>query len=170
MMESGPDGMKRDPSLHPLSHQHQHGLALCVIIRRTLDQDESDAAQRDLTGKIEAAWELELEPHFAVEEQVLFPAVKGRIDEPQLVDELIAQHREIETLIRDVLVESEPIRLRKLAKLLNDHIRAEERRLFEQIQEHLNEEELAALGRRLQALIVEVCPAGKGLPWEDVEE
>ena len=159
-------GMLRDPSLHPLSHQHQHGLALCVIIRRTLDEDASPATMQDLASKVKAAWEIELEAHFSVEEQILFPAVKGRIDEPELVDQLIAEHREIEARIRDLLAEPDELRLRGLATLLNDHIRAEERRLFEQIQEHLNPEELAALGRRLDARIAKVCPVSAGLPWE----
>jgi hemerythrin superfamily protein len=160
--------MLRDPSLHPLSHQHQHGLALCVIIRRTLDQDESVAARDELARKVRAAWEVELEPHFSVEEQILFPAVKGRIDEPQLVDRLIAEHREIESLMEDLTADPGAPRLRTFAKLLNDHIRSEERGLFEQIQEHLNAEELAALGRRLDASLAKVCPAGSGLPWEPV--
>jgi hypothetical protein len=162
--------MLRDPSLHPLSHQHQHGLALCVIIRRTLDRDESAETRRELAGKVKAAWEIELEPHFSVEEQALFPAVKGRIDEPQLVDQLVREHREIETLIQDLLAFPETLRLRAFAKLLNDHIRTEERRLFEQIQEHLNEEELLALGRRLDASLSKVCPAGAGLPWEPASD
>jgi hemerythrin-like domain-containing protein len=158
--------MLRDPSLHPLSHQHQHGLALCVIIRRTLDKDESEATRGDLAEMMKAAWELELEAHFAVEEQTLFPAVKGRIDEPQLVDQLIAEHREIESMIRDAIANPEEFRLRAFAKLLNDHIRAEERRLFEQVQEHLNQEELSALGRRLDASLEKVCPVAAGLELE----
>ena len=158
--------MLRDPSLHPLSHQHQHGLALCVIIRRALQEGASEETRRDLAAKVKAAWEVELEPHFSVEEQILFPAVKGRIDEPQLVDRLIEEHRELESRIRDLLAEPEELRLRGFAALLNDHIRAEERRLFQQIQEHLNPEELAALGRRLDASLEKVCPASAGLPWD----
>jgi hemerythrin-like domain-containing protein len=158
--------MRRDPSLHPLSHQHQHGLALCVIIGRTLDRDESEAVRRDLAAKVKAAWEVELEAHFCVEEQVLFPAVKGRIDEPQLVDRLTAEHCEIESMIADIAADPVASRLRTFAKFLNDHIRAEERQLFEQIQEHLSPEELAALGRRLAGRLARACPGGSGLPWE----
>ena len=162
----GVQAMLRDPSLHPLSHQHQHGLALCVIIRRTLDEDASPKALQDLASKVKAAWEMELEAHFAVEEQVLFPVIKGRIDEPQMVDQLIAEHHELEERIGDLLAEPSELRLRGFATLLNDHIRAEERKLFQQIQDHLNPEELAALGRRLDAQIEKVCPVSEGLPWE----
>ncbi|MEZ5365601.1 MAG: hemerythrin domain-containing protein [Bryobacterales bacterium] len=157
--------MLRDPSLHPLSHQHQHGLALCVILRRTLADDWSEETRRDLAQKVRAAWEIELEPHFAVEESILFPAVKGRIDDPRIVDRLIEEHREIEARIRDLLADPEEHRLRSFAAYLNDHIRCEERELFEQIQEHLNEAELAALGRRLNASLSKACP-NTGLPWE----
>ena len=158
--------MRRDPSLHGLSHQHQHGLALCVIIRRALDQEELGATLAELARKVRAAWEIELEPHFAVEEQILFPAVRGRIDEPQLVDQLVNEHREIESLVADVVADPAAPRLRAFAKLLNDHIRSEERRLFQQIQEHLNTEELAALGRRLSAEMSATCPSVDRLPWE----
>ena len=158
--------MLRDPSLHPLSHQHQHGLALSVIIRRTLDREESEKTRRELAAKVKAAWELELEGHFAVEEQTLFPAVKGRIEEPLLVDRLVAEHREMESMVREIVANPEAPRLRAFAKLLNDHIRSEERQLFEQVQGHLNAEELAALGRRLEGRLAKVCPAVAGLPWE----
>ena len=161
--------MLRDPSLHPLSHQHQHGLALCVIIRRTLAEDESEETRRELARKVKAAWELELEAHFSVEEQVLFPAVRGRIDKAELVDKLIAEHREIEQRVRDLLAAPEEFRLRSFAGYLNDHIRTEERELFEQIQEQLNTEELAALGRRLDASLARICP-NSGLPWENAGE
>ncbi len=149
--------MLRDPALHPLSHQHQRGLALCVIIRRTLAEDESEQTRLELAAKVQAAWELELEPHFAVEEQILFPIVKGRIDEPQLVERLVEEHREIEARIRDILADPQEHRLRSFAAYLNDHIRCEERRLFEQIQQHLDAEELAALGRRIDAEVTKVC-------------
>jgi hemerythrin-like domain-containing protein len=158
-------GMRRDASLHGLSHQHQHGLALCVVIRRTLGRDASEAARRDLAAKIERMWEAELEGHFAVEERVLFPALRGRIDQPLLIDQLVEQHRELENRIQDLKASPEEHRLLSFAQLLNDHIRIEERQLFEQAQEHLNDDELAELGRRLDAQIAKVCPAIEGLPF-----
>ena len=47
--------MWRDPSLHPLSHQHQHGLALCVLIERGLKEDRSEKKAEDLSRSI-ASW------------------------------------------------------------------------------------------------------------------
>lgn len=35
--------MLRHKSLHPLSHQHHNGLALCVLLERSLAADRSDA-------------------------------------------------------------------------------------------------------------------------------
>ena len=158
-------GMRRDASLHGLSHHHQHGLALCVVIRRTLDRDSSEATRRDLAAKVVRMWEAELEGHFAVEERVLFPALRGRIDAPLLVDRLVEEHREIETRIRDLESSPEEHRLLSFAQMLNDHIRVEERQLFEQAQQHLNADELAELGRRLDAQIARICPASEGLPF-----
>ena len=40
--------MFRDPSLIPLSHQHQHGLALTVLIDRGLKADPSQEKAKEL--------------------------------------------------------------------------------------------------------------------------
>ena len=131
-----------------------------MVIRRTLDRDASEATRLDLAKQVQTIWDVELEAHFAVEEQVLFPAIKGRIDEPLLVDRLVEEHREIEDRIRDLAAEPEERRLRAFAQILNDHIRSEERELFQQAQEHLNREELDELGRRLDAQMAKICPSG----------
>ena len=158
--------MYRDPALRPLSHQHQHGLALCVIIDRALQRDASSETIRDLAGKALAAWEVEIHGHFRVEERDLFPAVKTAIDEPALVDDLIAEHRRIEELVDSLRASPSAELLEQFATALSAHIRSEERRLFEQIQQALDAEAIAALGARLEAAIDNTCPLAEGLPWE----
>jgi hypothetical protein len=66
--------MLRDPSLVPLSHQHQSGLALSVLTRRSLAADDSVSNIGELAQRIRVRYELELANHFAIEEEVLFPA------------------------------------------------------------------------------------------------
>ena len=165
--------MLRDPSLIPLSHQHQHGLALCVLIDRGLRGDASDAKATELHEKLSAMVEVELLHHFEVEEGVLFPAVREVIDAPHLVDELVAQHREMEALARRVAGASGEDRialLQEFSALLSGHIRTEERRLFEEIQAKLSSEQLAEIGRKIEQTLRKVCPTTGKLPWEDGEE
>lgn len=159
--------MWRDPALHPLSHQHQHGLALCVLIDRGLKKNSSSATVRDLTAKALAAWEVEIDGHFRVEEEDLFPEVRAVIEEPGLVDELVAEHRRIEELVARLQMAPSAERLRELGQALSAHIRTEERRLFEQIQAALSVDAMAALGVRLDAAVEKTCPLTAGLPWEE---
>ena len=162
--------MLRDPSLIPLSHQHQHGLALCVLIDRGLGADTSDAKAGELHDKLEAMVEIELLHHFEVEEGVLFPAVREALDTPQLLDELIAQHREMEELARRLARASGADRvalLREFGELLSGHIRTEERRLFQEIQANLPPERLEEVGREIDRRLRKVCPTTGKLPWDE---
>ena len=161
--------MRRDPSLIPLSHQHQHGLALCVLIDRGLRADVSDHKAVDLCDKLAAMVEVELLHHFEVEEGVLFPAVRETIETPQLVDELIAQHRQMEDLARRVDRASGTDRvalLREFGELLSGHIRTEERRLFQEIQAKFTPGELEEVGREIDRTLRKVCPTTGKLPWD----
>jgi hemerythrin-like domain-containing protein len=141
--------MLRDKSLIPLSHQHQHALALCVRIERA-----SPVAANDLEAwqaEIAQTFQNEIRIHFAAEEQVLFPAVLRFAELAGLVNELLAEHGKL----RDEFAEAEKRtmsaqQLSAFARMLSAHIRKEERQLFERMQELLNGDEFASLGARLQ--------------------
>lgn len=159
--------MKRHPALVPLSRQHHDGLALGVFIERELRDDPDGAAARRLRQQALDAFELELRGHFAVEEEILFPAVRDALPEPAVLDELLADHAQL----REAFAALEGLGAAKLAEALLDlrerltrHIRTEERVLFEAIQACLPEEELAALGQRIEERLPSVC-AGRGT-WE----
>lgn len=163
--------MRRDRSLIPLSHQHQHGLALCVLIDRGLKRDPSRENVAKLSKMAVDMAHIELLSHFQVEEEVLFPAVRPLIEDAPLVDELIAQHREMEQMINDLATLRGETRKQKLVafgELLNRHIRSEERQLFQDIQATVGEFRLAQLGREIEDRVHKLCPSTKYLPWEDV--
>jgi hemerythrin-like domain-containing protein len=144
--------MLRDPSLIPLSHQHQHGLALCVLTDRWLAQDRSAENVARLAKKIADAFEVELSNHFEIEERILFPAC-----ELPLVADLVAQHRQLEALAAEIREKASPEAIGRFTALLREHIRVEERDLFEGIQKALPREKLDELGRRIEEKIVRVC-------------
>jgi hemerythrin-like domain-containing protein len=146
--------MLRDRRLHPLSHQHQHGLALCVVVDRGLRKDSSPQTVARLAKKITDAFEVELRNHFDLEERLLFPAIRDHLGAMPLVDELVLEHRKLETMASRLLA---PADLRAFTALLSRHIRREERELFEDIQQRLPQEVLDRLGRLLEAEAVRAC-------------
>lgn len=152
--------MKRHAALVPLSRQHHDGLALGVFIERDLRGGTSAEVVEGLRRKALDAWELELSGHFAVEEDVLFPAVRGAIPEPAVVDRLLREHEEIReeiTLLRNSGPNELEVRLRSLRERLVSHIRYEERVLFEAVQVSLPEPDLVDLGRRIDASLPNLC-------------
>mgnify|MGYP000879439321 CR=1 FL=1 len=161
--------MLRSPSLIPLSHQHQHGLALCVLIDRGLRGDPSDATVKRLHRQLRSTLETELTHHFQVEERILFPAVRDIIASPNLVDDLVKQHRKVEKiafLLTNAVGDKKITLLREFAELLSGHIRIEERCLSQEIQSKLSVNQLAEIGSKVDENLRRVCPASGGLPWE----
>lgn len=151
--------MLRDKSLIPLSHQHQRALALCVRIDRAqpIPGADLDAWRAEVTQQFEQ----EIKIHFAAEEEVLFPIARNFAELVSLVDELIAEHdslrREFVHLEKGSMSAEE---LPPFAKRLSEHVRKEERHLFERLQRLMQPEDMAALGVSLDKALQgasEVC-------------
>mgnify|MGYP001562714768 CR=1 FL=1 len=132
--------MLRDPSLIPLSHQHHNGLALCVMTERELARDCSAESIARLARRAVDRYEVELSNHFEIEEQVLFPEFPGA-----LVDDLIRDHRRLESMIGALRDQPTAGMLAEFTDLLRQHIRREENELFEAIQRELPRETLDRL-------------------------
>lgn len=150
--------MLRDKSLIPLSHQHQHALALCVRIERAspIAADDLDSWQ----AEIAQTFQNEIKIHFAAEEQVLFPAGLRFAELSTLVEELLAEHaslREEFTRAEERTMSAQ--QLANFARTLSAHIRKEERRLFERMQELLTGDELAILGECLDHALKDATQA-----------
>ena len=145
--------MLRDPSLIPLSHQHHNALALCVLTRRWLAEDASDANVAKVARRAIDRYEIELANHMEIEEQVLFPACP----EMPLSAELIAEHRRLEALIGQLRAAPTAAVLLEFSELLSAHIRREEREFFEQAQKVLPRETLDRLGAEIDRRAVRVC-------------
>ena len=137
--------MLRDPALIPLSHQHQHALALCLRISRGGDDDPALLRQ-----EIARLFEQEIRFHFEAEERVLFPAAERLPRLRQLVDGLRRDHVGLRAAASDPcrMTQAE---MRDFAERLSAHIRREERELFEGMQQGMSSEQLARLGAALDA-------------------
>jgi hemerythrin-like domain-containing protein len=63
--------MLRNRNLVPLSHQHQHALALCVRLDRALQAETVDL--ESWQEEIQDCYAREIRVHFEAEEQTVFP-------------------------------------------------------------------------------------------------
>ena len=151
--------MLRDKSLMPLSHQHQHALALCVRIDRA-----SPIAEKDLSPwltEIGQLFQNEIQFHFVAEENVLFPAACKFNELVHLVEDLRSDHDWLRVHFekaRSHAMTGEEVRA--LAERLSAHVRKEERLLFERLQQLMTVEELAGIGKKLDQALegsVQIC-------------
>lgn len=140
--------MLRDKNLIPLSHQHQHALALCVRIERAVQAGEVELVPWQL--EIQQIYEQEIAIHFAAEEKELFPAAGKFADLRTLVDELRDEHAKLRNFFERATTRGMAKHdLQQFAKTLSSHIRKEERQLFEGMQQLMKPEDLASLGHAL---------------------
>lgn len=150
--------MLRDKSLIPLSHQHQHALAMCVRLERALAKEDPDlnAWQEEMV----AIWENEIRFHFTAEETVLFPQAEKRVSLKPLVKHLLSEHGTLRGFFaRAQMRRLDGTSLKTFAETLSLHIRTEERQLFEECQRQMPPEELAQIGAAMQAYF-----ANSGMP------
>ena len=146
--------MLRDKNLIPLSHQHQHALALCVRLDRALLAGPVDP--EPWQAEIQQIVEQEITIHFAAEEKEVFPAAKGDPELEGVVEELIEEHGVLRALFaRAMHRKLDTAGLKAFVATLSQHIRKEERQLFEGLQKRLNPEQLASIGARLQQALAD---------------
>jgi len=141
--------MLRDKNLVPLSHQHQHALAMCVRLDRALAKGDADLTAWQ--EEIVSMWESEIRFHFEAEEKVLFPAAEKYASLQPLVKQLISEHG----TLRDFFARAKarPLdagALRNFGETLSQHIRTEERELFEGCQRQMPSDEMAHTGAAME--------------------
>jgi hemerythrin-like domain-containing protein len=134
--------MLRDPALIPLSHQHQHALALCLLTEKAFVADPNNLHAADQARQIVEQFDGEMRAHFEVEEQMLFPMLRPFPNLSNLVAELIAEHQRITAMVDELRLASSRDMMLAFAGLLRRHVRKEESELFEQAQRLLSREQL----------------------------
>ena len=137
--------MLRDPSLIPLSHQHQHALALCVLIDRDATSGNVEVQAQTIVDHFES----EMRKHFEIEEQLFFPAVLAFASVRDLILELVDEHRRMEALVHVLRSGGNRSLIMEFTGLLRQHIRKEESVLFAEAQRLLPREKLDHLGQQI---------------------
>lgn len=128
--------MIRAPALCDLSSEHHRELVLVRRIRTASAAPEGQPAA--IWADVIEHFQRELEPHFQKEEQGLLPALRAA-GEHALVERTLQEHR----AMRDLVVAADLKDVLHFAQFLADHIRFEEKELFEVAQERLPSTRLA---------------------------
>jgi hypothetical protein len=140
--------VKRHPSLATLSDDHHHELVQARRLSRAAGAapEERLAAGRTYVDQFFAV----TTEHFRREEEGLFPLFVRHAGASPLVERILQEHMQLHGLARELRAqvaagEVEPETLASLGSLLHDHVRVEERELFEEIQRVVPATELARL-------------------------
>ncbi len=132
---------KRAKELHPLSHDHHHGLLLCWKIRQGLKKNIDPERIMKYAREF---FRDSLEQHFYEEEKFLFPLLG--LDHP-MIKKACKDHKRLRRLFLD---ENDLLKTSSLIEEeLEAHIRFEERELFNQIQKVAGEDELDRMNKKL---------------------
>jgi hypothetical protein len=138
--------MKRDPALISLSRDHHQALFVAQKLTRA-----SPHTTREAITALQEYWRGHGQAHFRAEEEILFPAYVGHADP---YDPLLARALCDHALIRQRIRALDPAAadlsvLSALGRLLQDHVRLEERKPFPQIEAALPPSKLAEVADAL---------------------
>jgi len=118
---------------------------MCVRLERALANGDADfnAWQEEIVGM----WESETRFHFEAEEKVLFPAADKYAVLRPLVKQLLSEHETLRDLFERAKTRRlDAVALKTFGDTLSQHIRTEERQLFEECQRRMPAEEMARAG------------------------
>lgn len=146
--------MKRHTSLISLSKDHHQTLIIVQILKKNAPVYKG--MPNDPEGKrkyILNFWKTELADHFTVEEKILIPEIIGKnSDLNEICNQVLEEHKQIRELVSQLKYSDNPeYELDQIGHSLENHIRLEERKLFEKIQECFDESFLDNLGRKLNS-------------------
>jgi hemerythrin-like domain-containing protein len=147
--------MKRHPVLIPFSKEHHQGLMVAQMLKK--DTPDYKGMPTEPKGRFSYAlskFERELKVHFEKEETLLFPYLEHTAPSlHDLINTLRIQHNTIRAGFAAIDPESpDTEKMDQLGRLLADHIRLEERSLFEQAQAALYTSAWEALAKILMRL------------------
>lgn len=134
--------MKRHEALAPLSREHHNTLMLAQLLKKHapeykgLPVNNTDKARYALQQ-----FEGIIKKHFEQEENILEKVKDCHANIKSVSAEIIQEHRQLTALFNSLNAATHvEDTMDKLANLLQDHIRKEERVLFPLLQEHCSEE------------------------------
>ncbi|MEO7314214.1 MAG: hemerythrin domain-containing protein [Ginsengibacter sp.] len=141
-MEKKP--IKRNENIAKLSRDHHASLLFCFKIRQGIKKDVSTERMVRYVQYFEKQHFI---PHFTEEEEILFAPLNDAKAQKAIDD-----HVHILRLAKEISFsgkENQQKELGKLADLVDDHVRYEERVLFPHLEEKLTDEQLEEIGKQI---------------------
>lgn len=140
------DAVKRDESLRRLSRDHHRALETALKLKRAGNEDAEEAARA-----FAEFWRDHGAAHFRIEEEVLLPDFARYADpRDERVARVLTDHVEIRRRADDLEAADPAVEdLNELGRLLDEHVRHEERVLFPWVEEAMPADALAALADRI---------------------
>ena len=145
--------MKRHPALIPLSREHHGALILARLLQK--DAPVYKGLPTDIQGKAEYAYKFyqeELVKHFEDEEMVLklVTGVESNLD--LMIKTIYSEHQELHKLFQSIDNHPDlPSHLDQIGKILETHVRKEERELFPLMQETCNDDLMIKVDKSLSS-------------------
>ena len=135
--------MKRSAALAGLSRDHHHALEAALRLTRARPETLDDALKH-----FHEFFEARGARHFELEEAILLPALPASEPGwPELCDRVLAEHADLRARGAEA---ADVSAAHELGRRLHDHVRFEERELFEVLEARLGREGLSQLALRLE--------------------
>ncbi len=155
-----PNPIKRHQAIVSFSKDHHFGLLLVWKIRQGL---QKSIAPERIASYVQFFFEADLNKHFSDEEQLLFSRLAAtdvlRVQAEQ-------EHAAIYQLVKEISQQpTDTALLTRLADALEQHIRFEERSLFNHLQQHIPEAELQEIENRISNNSKEIEEQWKDSFW-----
>lgn len=155
-----PNPIKRHQAIVSFSKDHHFGLLLVWKIRQGL---QKSIAPERIASYVQFFFEADLNKHFSDEEQLLFSRLAAtdvlRVQAEQ-------EHAAIYQLVKEIGQQpTDTALLTRLADALEQHIRFEERSLFNHLQQHIPEAELQEIENRISNNSKEIEEQWKDSFW-----
>ncbi len=150
--------LKRHPALQDLSRDHHHALIHAHLLRKSAQGEQNAGPPDQVARDFLRFWEQDAGPHFREEEEVLLPIYARHT--PPSQDMQVCQMLDDHAWFRDIVFELQQQveagqdlqeLIGEIGRRLHDHVRLEERHIFERMQDVLTEEDLADLADRSRA-------------------
>ena len=114
-----------------LKADHESVKALFEQFEKLKDQDDTDDQKAELVQRICA----ELTVHASIEEEIFYPALRGSIDDEELIDEAEVEHASAKDLIAQLQAASPgddqyDAKVKVLGELIDHHVEEEEEDMF----------------------------------------
>ena len=140
--------MRRHAALVRLSREHHHELAHARRLLRAADAGPEERLAA-ASAYVDAFFAETVE-HFRREEEILFPVYVRHAGATPTLERILREHMQLHGLVRALRAaaaagEIRPEALRTLGELLHEHVRVEERELFEEIERIVPAAELERL-------------------------